>query len=440
MNQNAIVSDRSKISSFVERLFTSRIFIVGAAFVLRMVILYAAWRRGVNFAYGNETGHIAADIASGKGFSSPLQFVTTGATAWMSPVYPYLLAGVFKVWGIYSLKSHVIIQVLNCIFASLIILPIYAMARNTFGHGVAVLSSWGWVFLPRAIELPIEYVWDTVLSALFVSIIVWATLAMRNQRSWTTWGLYGGLWALGALVNPSVLSLFPFLLAWLIWEASKQHISWPKLAAATLTVFILGLLPWTLRNYLVFHKFIPVRSNFGLELWLGNNQDSELWSFSVHPYNNRMEAEAYARQGEIVYMSNKQQEALGYMRSHVGNTLYRILQRIGTVWFAVSDGPRYILVTGPFYLRLYLLMNTLMTFFGWLGLWILYRRHAAETFPYFFVFLIFPMVFYLTHSITRYKFPMDPILLIVATFGAVSCMRTFCGYKTISQRKPAAAR
>jgi hypothetical protein len=432
-----MVSDQANIRSFVERLFISRIFIVGAAFLVRMVILYAAWHRGVDFAYGNETGHIAADIASGKGFSSPLQFVTTGATAWTSPLYPYLLSGVFKVWGIYSLKSHVIIQVLNCIFAALIILPIYGMARNTFGHGVAVLSSWGWVFLPRAIELPIEYIWDTVLSALFVSIIVWATLAMRNQRRLSTWGLYGGLWAVGALVNPSVLSLFPFLLAWLIWEASKQQISWPKLAAATLAVFVLGLLPWTLRNYLVFHKLIPVRSNFGLELWLGNNQDvSELWSFSVHPYNNRMEAELYARLGETVYMSNKQQEALSYMRSHVGVTLYRILQRIGTVWFAISDGPRNTrntLMAGPFYLRLYALMNALMTFFAWLGLWILYRRRDPETLPYLFVFLIFPIVFYLTHSITRYKFPMDPILLIVATFGAVSSLRKFSCPKTICQ-------
>src|SRR5512136_453445 len=56
------------------------------------------WR----FSY--ENGRLARSIAEGRGFSSPL-FEDTGVSAWMTPVYPYLTAGVFKIFGIYSKAS-----------------------------------------------------------------------------------------------------------------------------------------------------------------------------------------------------------------------------------------------------------------------------------------------------------------------------------------------
>ena len=83
--------------------------------------------------YGFEAGRIAESIASGRGFSSPLLLVTTGPTAYLCPIYPYLLAGIFKIWGIYSFKSEVIAQALNCLFAALTVFPIFAVAKRTFG-------------------------------------------------------------------------------------------------------------------------------------------------------------------------------------------------------------------------------------------------------------------------------------------------------------------
>ena len=43
-------------------------------------------------------GLIARSIASGHGFGSP--FADTGLSALLPPVYSYLLAGIFKIFGI----------------------------------------------------------------------------------------------------------------------------------------------------------------------------------------------------------------------------------------------------------------------------------------------------------------------------------------------------
>jgi hypothetical protein len=43
------------------------------------------------------------------------------------------------------------------------------------------------------------------------------------------------------------------------------------------------------------------------------------------------------------------------------------------------------------------------------------RARHPETFLFAVVPLVFPLVFYLTHASARYRFPIDPILLILAT-------------------------
>jgi hypothetical protein len=50
-------------------------------------------------SFAQETGNIASALSQGKGFSSPFG-KETGPTAWLTPVYPLLVAGVFRVFGI----------------------------------------------------------------------------------------------------------------------------------------------------------------------------------------------------------------------------------------------------------------------------------------------------------------------------------------------------
>jgi hypothetical protein len=61
-----------------------------------------------HWRFGWETGRIARSLASGHGFGSPF-FGWTGPTAWMGPIYPAMVAGVFKIFGIYTAASAWII-------------------------------------------------------------------------------------------------------------------------------------------------------------------------------------------------------------------------------------------------------------------------------------------------------------------------------------------
>jgi 4-amino-4-deoxy-L-arabinose transferase-like glycosyltransferase len=411
--------------SFAKRVLGSLVFIASFAFAVRMLALYLEARMGPNpvrtdVPYGYELGRVARAIAAGEGFSSPLRMLDSGPTVWFTPIYPYFVAAIFKMFGIYSYLSKIIIQTSNCAFSALTIIPIHAIAKRTFGNGAAIGAAWAWVFFPTAFYFPIMWIWDTTLTALFFSLIFWATLALRGRQDLRSWLGYGGLWVLGGLINPSILSLFPFFLGWLVWEAHKESVQLKRQVMAALLVFAIGLVPWTIRNYRVFGKFIVLRSNFGLELWLGNNP-SVMGAMSqfAHPNDNPAETEKFRRMGEIPYMADKEREAFAFMRTHPMDTINFTFRRFVANWMDFTDSPVDIWSSAPFYGKAFLLMNCVFPLLTFLGALYAHRARPAEALPFAMTLLIFPLVFYLTHSSLRYRFPIDPIMIVLAA-GAVA--------------------
>src|SRR5450755_3061096 len=143
--------------------------------------------------FGYETGRIARSIVEGRGFSSPL-FEDTGPTAWMTPVYPYLVAGVFKVFGVYTKASATVLLSLNALLSALACVPIFLIARISFGERVAKWSGWAWAFFPYAIYFPVERIWETWLATLLLCILFLITLHLDSEEKFSKWAIFGLLW------------------------------------------------------------------------------------------------------------------------------------------------------------------------------------------------------------------------------------------------------
>ena len=409
-----------------KRVLCSVPMIVVVAFVVRMAVYYPfSLKTEVPIAsdrapYGAETGAVAAAIAEGRGFSSPLPMVRTGPTAWFAPVYPYLLAGIFILFGVYSYLSSLIIHIFDIACSAFTCWPIAVIATQAFGKKTGIAAAWAWVFLPTAIYYPVVWLWDTSLTGLWLALLIAVTLKLRGSDRMSWWLGYGALWSAGAMINPSILSVLPFLALWALWPMRKQANPAAKLALAAALVFMAGIAPWTIRNFVVFHQFIPLRSNFGLELWLGNNPGvPDSWTPWLHPTNSQDEAVKYARMTEVPYMAEKEREAWVFMRSHPVDTTRFVLHRFAGYWLGTSDALVDVWRAAPWYLKLMLVNNCLFALLAWMGALCASRTRNPAAKPMGFVMLIFPMAFYITHTSLRYRLPMEPVMLTLAVFAVL---------------------
>src|SRR5271157_4231023 len=111
-----------------------------AAFILFLAIacntILAAAGSPVTTKYGAEAGGVADSIAEGKGFSSPFQRQPIGPTAWIPPVYPYLLASIFRVFGVFTLASYRVATAFNIIVFAITCVLLYKAAGQVFGQRV----------------------------------------------------------------------------------------------------------------------------------------------------------------------------------------------------------------------------------------------------------------------------------------------------------------
>jgi 4-amino-4-deoxy-L-arabinose transferase-like glycosyltransferase len=369
--------------------------------------------------FQTETGHIAYSIASGKGFSSPFQR-DSGPTAWLAPVYPYLLAGIFKLFGIYTLPSFFAALSLNILFSSGACAPIFYAGKRIAGIGVGSAAAWLWAIFPNAVIIPFEWVWDTSLSALLVATLLWATLELAKSRRVRDWCFYGLLWGFALLNNPAVALFFPALLAWAAYcirdrESAAKWFIRPALAAA---LALLCCVPWTIRNYVQFHKFIPLRSNFAFELYIGNNEnyDDQLRSRPGAVTQDR-EILRYLHMGETAFMEEEKRKATAFIVEHPRIESWLIAQRFVDFWTGTSSPLAAFRQADSLWLRLILMCNDLAPLCAFLGIIVLLGTKNSYALPVMAIPILFPLLYYVTHTSLRYRHPIDPVVLLLAVIG-----------------------
>lgn len=396
---------------------------VVAAFALRLLVVAFLYPEVLNprrdhWPFGDETGRIARSIATGQGFSNPL-FEKTGPTAWMTPIYPYLLAGVFQSFGVFSPASAWVILSLDSLFSALTCIPVFFMARRCFGLDVAAWAGWAWAFFPYAIYLSASFVWENTLTCLLLSVLFVLTLRLARPAPLTAWLGFGALWGFAALVNPVVLSLFPFLAGWALYRLRRQERSWVTPAVATAFALLVVVTPWEVRNYRTFDRLIPLRDNFWLEIRVGNNGDtSNWWTDAAHPSNNDQELAQYDRLGELAYMAEKKHQAIAFLENHPGLFAWMSFRRFVYTWTGYwSFAPGYLAEErfDPWNIVFSVPLTLLML----VGLRRAFRVARDVAAPYALMLVVFPLVYYVTHPELRYRHPIDPQIVVLAVSAVI---------------------
>jgi hypothetical protein len=293
--------------------------------------------RNQNRHLGAEYFNIARALAAGKGFANPFGR-QTGATAWQPPLLPALLAGLL--WACDDNPDAVMAVVIFLQVATLIGtgLLVLALARQTTQRvGPAVVAAVFFLALLCDFKLCFQFTHDSWLVLLALDLLVAGLYWLRPLGRWQTaagWGLFGGSCA---LVSPIV---------GLVWgalslAAGVRSRAWLPLAVAGLAA-ALALAPWTIRNYLVFGRLVPVKSNLAFELYQSEclQKDGLIDTFVNHPYRaTNLEGQEYADLGEMAYLDRKREQFWQAVRADPLDFLDRVACRFlgATLWYEPYD-------------------------------------------------------------------------------------------------------
>ncbi len=382
-----------------------------------------------------EPGNVAEALLAGRGFGSPFASPQASAqlSAVMPPVYPLIVAVFFRFFGVHTPASIFAVHAFNCLLNALACVPVFLIARRSFGDRAAWWAAWAWALSPYGIYFSAAWAWSTHLLLLCLCWLIYVAQKMEDSPRLWLWAGFGLLAGLAGLTEPSVLVVVPFLMALACWRLRMAGKRWLAPGAAATLALGAAISPWMIRNALVFHRFIPMRDSMGLELWMGNNGYSLRWtSDQIHPLHNNVELDAYNRMGELAYMDWKAQEAKAYIRAHPAWYARMCLRRAVYLWTGFWSLNRNYLALEPTDLPNipFATALSLLALFGLARAW---HARRFEAIRYGGVLFLFPLMYYFTHPEPYHLRPLDPLIVIM------SCYAILAWRERVRERAEAAA-
>ena len=400
------------------------IFWVGLVLRLAYMTFAHTWRINPldnHFEFGYEMGRVARSLITGHGYGSPF-WGNTGPTAWVPPLYPWLLAADFKLFGVYTPLAAWVILAANCIFGAFTLPAVWQIARRCFNRKVAAWATWIWALYPAAMQYDVKWIWDMSLSCFLLSWVLVLALRMRGigepneaKAEGATagrWALFAVLWALIALSNPSIQVLLPACGLWILWGSPqwRRQLAYGAMAAV---LFWGCLTPWIYRNWVVFHHFIPIRSDFGFELFDGNGPGATgMIREYDHPFQSPIQLRDYRKMGEVAWMHWHQQMADHYLAQHPWRFWQLTAKRIFMYWAGVPEP------TSPkWWNALFRSLNFgFSSVVGLLGLALALRRKIEARWLFFWALALLPLTYYMITVHARFRHPMEPLIDILGVY------------------------
>jgi hypothetical protein len=371
-----------------------------------------------HWEFGYEIGQVARSIATGGGFANPY-WGDSGPTALVAPVFPYLVGAIFRIFGEYTKAAALVLLTLNCLFSAVTCVPVFLVARRSFGLRTAKWATWVWAFFPYGVNFSANCMWNHSFVALLLALLFLLAQHLESTDRTLPWVASGFFSGLSALVSPAILGTLPFLGGWACYrlDLERQGRRWMKAATAGVLAVLLTIAPWLLRNRLTFHRPVFLQDNFWMEVCVGNLGNAlHWWNGDVHPSGNVAEMKEYLRRGETGYIAEKRQQALEFIASHPALYVLRSVRRIVFMWTGYWSMNRDYLREEPLDPANTLFLTS-FTILSLGGLYRAFREIPEMAMPYFLVVITFPGVYYLTHPDPGYRHPLDPLLVILASYS-----------------------
>jgi hypothetical protein len=320
--------------------------------------------------------------------------------AWKPPVFSYFVAAIFKMHG---QESYLPVR-WYLVFLSLLVPFCAWLFTRAIGGVVPAVLAFGWA----CIHPPFVYYAAHIQNdSVFYVLAAIALLVTILQKTAFQSGLAGFLTGIAALTRSQFFGAMGIGFLWSLWKPRETSRRW--WAMVYIAGFLLAVSPWWIRNYRIFHHFVPFSTEGGYTMWVGNNPLST-------GGGDCPDSHAPKGLSELERDRWHYREAVQYIRTHPKRTIYMAGVKLARLWAIVPQ------VGGPsmklFFLFIYVPLFSLTI----VGLW-MYRSRMKYFLPILGMCVFYSVVQPLFHAVLRYRLPLEPYFISIASLGLFALIK-----------------
>jgi 4-amino-4-deoxy-L-arabinose transferase-like glycosyltransferase len=273
---NSVVQTNS--TNFFEKV-KPIVWIIIVALLIRIIAAFYLGNKvsGLSGAFDEISYSILGHrFADGYGFTFPTNWYpwiqANSPQSYYSIAMSFYLGVIYKIFGFYP----IIARLITAVFSTLIVVMIYLLSSDLFGEKVATISALIASFYAYLVFYGVTLVTETpfILCLLIVLYLSYQIVKAPSKMKWISLGIF---MALGLLFRMAFIFVVPFLLGWILLKQpiKRSYVFFP------IILIILTLVPFTIRNYFLWGRFMVLESQFGHVFWNGNNPAQ---NGNFHPY------------------------------------------------------------------------------------------------------------------------------------------------------------
>jgi len=351
-------------------------------------------------------------FAEGYGFTFPENWYpwihANAPQSYFSAAMSLTLGCIYSIFGYQPLIARLIFALLGVAIVGLI----YLLARCLFSENVAFVSGLIASLYSYLVFYSVTLVTETPF-ILFLLLSLFIAIELRRVEKTGYWILLGLSLTITILFRMAVIFFVPFLIIWIFY--ARRKFVWKSLIP--FAMIILALLPFTIRNYMIWGRFMVLESQFGHVFWNGNHPKHY---GTFHPYQVfPIPEDVLASQNDAEITSRLLKMGLENVIRDPGHFALLTLTRLReyfTFW-PTSDSS--------------LIANTLrMTSFGlmWpfaVGGIYLTRKRWNDLLPLYLFMIIHTGVYAVTWTMIRYRMPIDAVLIPFSAVALIYLYKRF---------------
>lgn len=415
-----------------------------------IIVVAVLLRVGVALLYGDATtpgqdensySVLAARLASGYGYSFPEAWYPFAPaetpTAHWSFLYTAFVAGIYRIFGMHPLVVRLAGALLTGILLPWLLyrltwraLGYAALPAAGIGRGQTATVALTAAALGACYAYFVLYGAMVMTEGLYICALLWSlerALALEQtlradgemggaaRRAFIALGLTLGLsLGIAALLRQAILPWVALLLFYLVWAGYRSRRLGAAVGTSILACVVMAacILPFTLRNYRVYGEFLLLNSNTGFAMYSAQHpmHGTEFREYVAAPLPTDLDPmPANEAQWERALL----RRGFGFIAADPVRYARLSLSRVAD-YFIFWPAPE----TSP----LHNLGRTLS--FGLLlpcmlyGLWL--SRHAWRRLRLLYLFMLcYSLLHILTWAMSRYRLPVDAVLLLFAALALV---------------------